>query len=121
MESRIFPRQERLKKSNDIAVVFKTGRSVSCSGVKLFYKSNKLPYNRIACTFSRKFGNAVQRNRARRLGREAYRHLRTEIKGAYDFVLLVYPAGKDSCFSQRLKELNLLLEKAQILEKKIVE
>jgi ribonuclease P protein component len=89
----VFPRQERLKGRDEIREVFNRKRVVSCSGAKLFILKNGLPYNRIAFTFSRKFGNAVKRNRARRLGREAYRHLRQTLKPGYDLVLLVYPAG----------------------------
>jgi ribonuclease P protein component len=52
---------------------------------------NALPYSRICFTFSRGFGNAVERNRARRLGREVWRHLRPRLAGGYDVILLVYP------------------------------
>jgi ribonuclease P protein component len=52
---------------------------------------NGLPYNRIGFTQTRKYGNAPERNRARRLGREAYRLLRPRLKTGFDLVLLVYP------------------------------
>jgi ribonuclease P protein component len=71
---------------------------------------NGLPHNRIAFTFSRKFGCAAKRNRARRLSREAYRHLRQEIKSGYDMVLLVYP-GADS-FASRMDQLRQLFSRA---------
>ncbi|MDR0709391.1 MAG: ribonuclease P protein component, partial [Spirochaetaceae bacterium] len=71
-----FGRKEHLKKGESIRRVFKKGRSVSWSRAKLFVVWNDLPHNRIAFTFARKFGNAVERNRARRLSREAYRLIR---------------------------------------------
>jgi ribonuclease P protein component len=71
---------------------------------------NGLPYNRIAFTFSRKFGNAVERNRARRVSREAYRHLRHGLKQGYDLVLLVQP-GKDD-FVQRTAQMKELFARA---------
>jgi ribonuclease P protein component len=79
---------------------------------------NNLGYNRIAFTFSRKFGNAVERNRCRRVGREAYRHLQYIIKQGFDVVLLVYPAGRDD-LSSRMEQLRQLFFKAKLLREKI--
>jgi ribonuclease P protein component len=105
-----FPRAERLKGRDEIREVFSRGRVVSCFGAKLFVRENQLSYNRIAFTFSRKFGKAVNRNRARRVGREAYRYTRQGLKAGYDLVLLVYP-GKDT-FAARIEQVNLLFFKA---------
>jgi ribonuclease P protein component len=107
---RTFPRTERLKKRADIRLVMKKGRRVTEYGAKLFYRENNLPYNRIAFTFARKFGNAVERNRARRLGRESYRHLRSGLPAGWDFVLLVYPG--ESTFDRRLIQLQKLIGRA---------
>jgi ribonuclease P protein component len=112
-----FRRRERLKKREDITRVFKKGRSVTCPGAKLFYLENGLPHNRIAFTFARKYGNAVERNRARRVGREAYRLLKRRAKTGYDLVLLVYPLVEDGrpqkpFLSRRMRQLTSLFAKA---------
>jgi ribonuclease P protein component len=88
-----FPRKERLKGRDEIREVFSRKKGVSCPGVRLLMRRNGLPYNRIAFAFPRKFGNAVERNRSRRLSREVYRHLRNELLKGYDLVLLAYPEG----------------------------
>ncbi|MDR0690266.1 MAG: ribonuclease P protein component [Spirochaetaceae bacterium] len=103
-------RIERLKRRDSIREIFKRGKIVTCSGAKLFFVRNGLSYNRIVFTFARKYGNAVNRNRARRVGREAYRHIRNELTGGYDLVLLVYP-GKDS-FARRMEQVRILFSKA---------
>ncbi|MDL2229732.1 ribonuclease P protein component [Treponema sp. OttesenSCG-928-L16] len=105
-----FRRTERLKGRDEIRKVFSSGKNVSCSGMKLFYMENGLSLNRIAFTFGRKYGTAVERNRSRRLSREVYRHLKQNLYSGYDFVLLAYP-GKDT-FSQRTDQLRLLFSKA---------
>ena len=101
-----FPRMEKLKGKDEIREVFNRKRCFSCPGVKLFVLSNGLQFNRIAFTFSRKFGNSVERNRSRRLSREVYRLLRNEIQKGYDLVLLIYP-GRD-VFSVRMNQLSEL-------------
>ena len=108
---RNFPREERLKSRRDISAVFKKGKKAPVDGAVLFYKHNALNHNRIAFTFAKKFGNAVQRNRARRLGREAYRHIRESIRKGYDLVLLVYPTPGIG-FSRRLQQLSVAFSRA---------
>jgi ribonuclease P protein component len=109
-----FPRQERLKGREGIREVFSRRRAVSCEGAKLLRFENGLPYNRIAFAFSRKFGCAVERNRSRRISREAYRHLRGQLKGGYDLVFLVYP-GQDG-LKTRLAQFGVLFRKAGLLK-----
>jgi len=76
---------------------------------------NELSRNRICFTFSRGFGNAVERNHARRLGREAYRNLKPRLRRGYDLILLVYPEEPTPVFTTRVKQLEYLLNKAGLL------
>jgi ribonuclease P protein component len=108
-----FRPHERLKKREAIRAVFNQGKVVGCSGAKLFRAENGLSHNRIAVTFARKFGNAVERNRARRISREAYRFLRNRLKNGYDLVLLVYP-GRDF-LPDRMDQLKTLFSRAGLL------
>jgi len=108
-----FPGIERLKRRKDIQEVFQKRKAVSCAGAKLFYLHNGLLYNRIAFTFPRKFGTAVQRNYSRRLSREAYRLLRNDLQKGNDMVLLVFP-GMDN-LQIRIKQLKELFSRSGIL------
>ncbi|MDR3114720.1 MAG: ribonuclease P protein component [Treponema sp.] len=109
-----FQRAERLKGRREIREVFRRGKGLTCFGAKLFVLPNGLSHNRIAFTFSRKFGTAVERNRARRLGREAYRHIGYTLKPGYDVVLLVYP-GTDT-LTARMEQVKRLFAKADLME-----
>jgi ribonuclease P protein component len=129
-----FTREERLKGRNEIREVFSRGRRFGCrsvnglangnargntagGGAKLFVLKNNLPRSRICFTFSRGFGNAVERNRARRLGREAYRHLRPRLAAGFDLILLVYPGGDNSeTLVSRTAQLEFLFAKAGLLK-----
>lgn len=108
-----FPKKEHLKNGSDIKKAFARGRKSSCSGAKLFYTENGTEANRIAFTFARKYGNAVERNRSRRLSREAYRLIKHRLESGFDLVLLVYPGGDE--FSRRLHQLESLFLKAGLI------
>jgi ribonuclease P protein component len=110
---------ERLKKREEIRRVFSQGRRVSCSGAKLFILKNSLEVNRIAFTFTKKYGCAVERNRSKRLSREAYRISKAGLRRGFDFVLLVYPGG--DVFHTRVKQLGALFFKAGLAEDGITE
>ena len=56
--------------------------------VVLFYRKNDLSYNRTAFLASKKVGNSVERNRARRLMKENYRFLKDNIKPGHDIIFI---------------------------------
>ncbi|MDR0878180.1 MAG: ribonuclease P protein component [Treponema sp.] len=109
-----FKWKEHLKGRNEIREVFNRGRCLSGPGAKLFVLKNDLRNNRICFTLSRKFGNAVERNRAKRLGREVYRLTRPRLKDGYDLVLLVYPPAMD--FDGRMRQLQSLFTRAGLFK-----
>ena len=110
MERSCLPKEERLCGAARIRVLFKMGRRYSCDGAKLFVLPNTLPYNRFVCTFKRHYGSAVQRNKARRLSREIYRQMKSQLATGKDILLLVFP-GNDT-FSLRAVQLECLFKKA---------
>jgi len=75
---------------------------------------NDLPYNRICFSLSRNYGNAVARNRAKRLGREAFRLMKNRLTGGYDLILLIYPPIDNEPIGQ--KQLEFLFSKAGLLK-----
>ena len=109
-----FTRDERVKRSSDIKKLFKTGNKLSTKGAKLFYLPNQLSINRIAFAIPRGYGNAVQRNKSKRISREVYRYYKMNLKSGYDMLLLVYPGNDD--FYQRSAQFRSLCIKAGILQ-----
>ncbi|MDR1389340.1 MAG: ribonuclease P protein component [Treponema sp.] len=102
-----------MKKRDEIARVFKKGRRLGCPGLVLFFLDNGLPHNRIVVTFSKKFGNAVVRNRERRVSREAYRLMRPSLKTGYDLIFLVM--SEKSTLESRTNQFKILFARAGLL------
>ena len=79
---------EVLRKQEDFTRLYKKGRSSGSRILVLFTRKNGLSYNRKAFLASKKVGNSVCRNRARRLMKEAFRQTEAELPVGYDFLLI---------------------------------
>jgi ribonuclease P protein component len=83
-----FRRHEHLRRPDDFRRVYDRRRSVSDGWLIVYACENGLPHLRLGLSVSRKFGNAVRRNRLRRLYREAFRLTRHEMPTGMDLVLI---------------------------------
>lgn len=68
--------------------MYRQGKCVVNPYVAVYQKNNHLPYNRLGITATKKIGNSVQRNRARRVIKEAYRLLEPSLKIGFDYVIV---------------------------------
>ncbi len=95
--------KERIKKLNEFRKVFRDGRAVLSldQKIKAYYfliKNAKLSEVKIAVTINKKNGNAVWRNRLRRLIKESYRLSKKELlltcsEKKCSLYLVINPAG----------------------------
>ena len=76
--------------------------------------SNNSEINRVAFVLPRGYGSSVERNKSKRLSREAYRHFKSHLNTGYDMLILVYP-GNDS-FHSRCELIRYLFMKANLIK-----
>lgn len=107
-----FPKEEILRRKKDIDRVFRSGRRLSVQGVKLYCLENGLDYSRFFVTLVRKFGNSVERNRARRVLKEAYRLKKQNLPPGWDFVFVLFPSPGGFDFFEQDRNLDRLFKKA---------
>ena len=81
-------KKEILRGNKSFQLVYKKGLSVGDRYIVFFYKKNGLSYNRLAFLASKKVGNSVQRNRARRLMKESFRLLGFNNLAGYDTIFI---------------------------------
>src|SRR5437879_12169854 len=83
-----FRPHEHLRRPSDFRRVYERRRSASNHWLIVYGCENGLPYLRLGLSVSRKVGQAVHRNRLRRLYREAFRLTRHEMPTGLDLVLI---------------------------------
>jgi ribonuclease P protein component len=81
-------KHEHLRTPAEFKQVYDRRRSAANGEMIVYAKENGLAYSRIGLSVSRKYGGAVQRNRLRRLYREAFRLLKEQLPAGLDLVLI---------------------------------
>ncbi len=99
-------RRFRLRHERDFARVRREGRTYHNQHLRLSIIPNGLLYNRYGFITSRQIGNAVTRNRVRRLLREAVRLLHPRLRVGYDLVLV----ARNTLVGQPFQTVERILE-----------
>ena len=81
----------RVKRREDISRLFDEGSRVADGRITLFAIPNGLPYSRAGVGVSKRHGNAVHRNRVKRLCREAFRLVRPDLPVGWDYMIIPRP------------------------------
>lgn len=113
MKPNAFRRVEHLRSPADFRRVYERRRSVSDGWLIVYACENALPHLRLGLSVSRKVGNAVRRNRLRRLYREAFRLSRAEMPVGLDLVLIPRTSTEPSLDELRQSLVKLVKQVAR--------
>ncbi|HOJ21157.1 MAG TPA: ribonuclease P protein component [Armatimonadota bacterium] len=111
----MLPRRERLTRSGAFRAVVARGRSFRGRFLALYFLPRSSGPTRLGVAAGKKVGGAVQRNRAKRLLREAFRGLKEKLDGAYYVVLVARPAAARAGLDAVRTELESLMWRARIV------
>ena len=105
-----------LKLNHIFRRLYAKGECAVGSFVVLYCRRNGLRENRLGITTGTKLGHAVQRNRARRRIREAYRLCEHRLKRGYDLVLVARSRAIDGDFRELQQSLLHQCKKLKLLQ-----
>jgi len=107
-----FRKSERIRTRREISKVFDEGARWSGKGLRLNVRPNGGAETRAVFVTVRKYGNAVARNRARRVVSECWRLSKDRIVPGMDVVVVIFP-DEDS-FDRRRKQLDAVLRRSSL-------
>jgi ribonuclease P protein component len=85
----LFPRSLRLRSGREFDLVFRTGRKIQGRLVRLFFVDAPDGMTRVGVAVGKRQGDAVCRNRGKRVLREAFRHLLPLMKEGFWMVAML--------------------------------
>jgi ribonuclease P protein component len=106
-----FGRARKIKGKGEISRLFEIGRRWECGSFVLIYGQNGLRHDRLGVIVSRRIGNAVERNRAKRVFREVYRCNIRQTPPFFD--ILIKPRPKKDRFFWDVNEQKRFFDKWQ--------
>ena len=112
MPSHSFTKAQRVRRRAEFGHVFEAGSRLSSRYFTLLFAARPVPGSRLGIVASRKLGDAVRRNRAKRLIREVFRLIDKPADASLDLVVIPRRELFDAPFSDLDRDFRALWRRA---------
>ncbi len=112
----MLPAPYRLRRSAEITAVRKSGQRWHHPLATLYVLANQQDTSRFAFVAGRRVGNAVKRNRSKRILREAIRHFLPHIAPGWDCLIIARDSTAQASYQDALAATHQLLQRAHIIQ-----
>ncbi|RNB83438.1 ribonuclease P protein component [Brevibacillus fluminis] len=105
----------RLRKNEEFQAIFQKGKSAANKQFIVYSSLSDQTGYRIGISVSKKLGNAVVRNRVKRLIREACTRLEDKIQTGIDLIIIARPGTELMDFQSLCSSLQHAMKRAKVL------
>ena len=105
-----------LKRHKEFRYTYRAGKAVSCRLFTLVYVSNRHRQLQVGFSVSKKVGNSVCRNRAKRRLRACITPMLGTLKTGYNLIFIAREEVLGCPFDQMQSEMQRLLQRANVWE-----
>jgi len=109
MKRHSFRKSERILKKKDFSAAYDKGKRLSSANFIVFLHPNESGIPRLGVTVSKKVGEAVKRNRIKRLLREFFRLNKDRLPPGQDVVIVARKDTSTKKYDEVRRELETLL------------
>ena len=103
-----FPKASRIRKRPEFKYLGEVGKRLVGRHFIVVYRSSAFPHSRLGITVTKKVGNAVTRNRLKRVCREFFRTYQKRLTAAYDVHVIARNAAARAAHKELVSSLEEL-------------
>ena len=104
-----------IKLNKDFRRLYAKGKSQAGGFVVVYAKRNNKEYNRVGFSVSKSLGNAVMRNRTKRLMRESFRLMEDKLLWGYDMIVVGRNRAAGKTYAQISKDMHFVMRTLGII------